>query len=337
MSSSTSTKSDIEKSMKDTKMNPFEACKQVFQRDPSKPSSMIDKMDLFFTDYSLIPLLVAENYLSVKPTNLTGNTKQQKDKCHLQLLAEASEAICQSDRISRQIRTNNNWSLLTTQAVFATVIPGEKLQGSIGLPAFPGWFGKNSKQNRVDRILQELQKHMRIHISANKIGVGLDYLSVLKRMLSKPLISSGLEGVDQVIAVMNQYCLTRDDFDTILELATWPGQKDPMSLIDSKVKASFTRTFNKQAHMNPFTVVDIKKLKAVKAGDEMGEDEEELIESEEEDDKKEDITKDAMIKVNTKKKSATTTAAAKASTSVKRSAKAVDADTKPSASKKKKT
>ncbi len=94
MSSTTSTKNDIEKAMKDTKMNPFEACKQVFQVDSSKPPlSMIEKMDLFFTDYSLVPLLVQENYLTVKPTNLTGTTKEQRDKCHLQLLAEASEAI----------------------------------------------------------------------------------------------------------------------------------------------------------------------------------------------------------------------------------------------------
>lgn len=129
--------------------------------------------------------------MSVRPTDLQGNTKSKRDMNHLQLLADTADSICASDRISRLIRSNNNWSLLPTQAVFATVIPGEKLHGSIGLPAFPGWFGKNSKQGRVDRILQELQKHMRMHISANKIGVGLDYLSVLKNMLSKPLIRQG--------------------------------------------------------------------------------------------------------------------------------------------------
>ena len=148
MSSSTSTKSDIEKSMKDTKMNPFEACKQVFQRDPSKPSSMIDKMDLFFTDYSLIPLLVAENYLSVKPTNLTGNTKQQKDKCHLQLLAEASEAICQSDRISRQQTTIGHcWphrpcSLRSYQA--------RSCKAALVCPRFPAGLAKT--RNKIEWI-----------------------------------------------------------------------------------------------------------------------------------------------------------------------------------------
>jgi len=100
--------------------------------------------------------------------------------------------MCHSDHIGRLIRSHNSWSLLPTQAVFATIVPGHHIQGSMGLPAFPGWFGKNSKKGRVDRILQELQKHMRIHISANKIGVGLDYLTVLKNMLATPLIRKGL-------------------------------------------------------------------------------------------------------------------------------------------------
>jgi replication factor C subunit 1 len=334
-----SLKTDIEKAIKDTKMNPFEACKQVFQSDQSgnKPRNMIEKMDFFFTDYSLMPLLIQENYLSIKPFNLKGNTKQQKDRYHLELLNEAAQSMCISDRIGRQIRTNNNWSLLTTQAVFATVIPGEKLSGSIGLPAFPGWFGKNSKQGRVDRILQELQKHMRLHISANKIGVGMEYLSVLKRMLSDPLVKKGTEGISEVIKIMNEYCLTRDDFDTILELSTWPGQKDPSTMIDSKVKAAFTRAYNKESHKNPFTIVNIKKLKASKLNEE-GEEENEDAEEEEDSD---DIAADSMIKMGKTKKTTAVSSTSKAINSkagaTKRAANESEAVAKPSASKKKKT
>jgi len=334
-----SLKTDIEKAVKDTKMNPFEACKQVFQSDQpgNKPRNMIEKMDFFFTDYSLMPLLIQENYLSIKPFNLKGNTKQQKDRYHLELLNEAAQSMCISDRIGRQIRTNNNWSLLTTQAVFATVIPGEKLSGSIGLPAFPGWFGKNSKQGRVDRILQELQKHMRLHISANKIGVGMEYLSVLKRMLSDPLVKKGTEGISEVIKIMNEYCLTRDDFDTILELSTWPGQKDPSTMIDSKVKAAFTRAYNKESHKNPFTIVNIKKLKASKLNEE-GEEENEEAEEEEDSD---DIAADSMIKMGKTKKTTAVSSTSKAINSkagaTKRAANESEAVAKPSASKKKKT
>ena len=58
MAATANSKQDIEKAKKDTKMNPFEACKQVFFHDPEKPRSMIDKMDFFFCDYNLMPLLV---------------------------------------------------------------------------------------------------------------------------------------------------------------------------------------------------------------------------------------------------------------------------------------
>ena len=136
---------------------------------------------------------------------------------------------------------------------------------------------------------------------------------------------------------MNEYSLTRDDFDTILELATWPGQKDPMSLIDSKVKAAVTRAFNKQAQMNPFTVVDVKKLKAAKEVDAFNPEDGQDVVEESSEGEDEDVTKDAMIKVKTKSKAAGAGAKAAAkTTAVKRSVKTDDLSAKPSASKKKK-
>ncbi len=202
------------------------------------------------------------------------------------------------------------------------------------MPAFPSWFGKNSKSGRTDRILQELQKHMRIKISANKIGVGMDYLSVLKEMLSKPLIKRGSDGIEDVLNIMNEYNLTRDDFDTILELSTWPGSKDPMAMIDSKVKAAFTRAYNKESHKNPFSIVNIKKLKSSKLGDDNMEIDGEGAEEESDQENEDDITADAMIKVNNKKK---TTAAAKSTGPVKRNSDNSDTVTSKPASKKKKT
>lgn len=150
---------------------------------------------------------------------------------------------------------------------------------------------------------------MRIHISANKLGVGMDYLSVLKILLTKPLIKQGTEGVSKVINLMNEYSITREDFDTICELATWPGQKDVTSLIDSKVKASFTRQYNKEAHKNPFTLVNFKKLKGTKLNDDADAENMDEGGEDEEEENDDDITSDAMIKVSKKSaaKSSTTT------------------------------
>lgn len=305
-------------------------------------------MDLFFCDYSLVPLLVHENYLLVNPSKYKSKNSTQ----YLQALTESIESICDGDRISRQIRTGNNWSLLPTQAIFSSVLPGTKMEGTMGMSQFSSWFGKNSKQGRVDRILQELQRHLRLKTSANKFAVGMEYLSIFKDRLTKPLISKGSDGVQNVLHTMKEYYLTREDFDTIVELSTWPGQVDLMTKIDSKVKAAFTRAYNKESHMNPFTAVDFKKLKK-KSGDddyEMGEGEEggegertAVSGDEQEDD---DVDNDTMVKKVTKPAGKATTskaAASKASTGAKAAAtkttatkRAAEPATKASASKKKK-
>ena len=49
------------------------------------------------------------------------------------------------------------------QAVFASVLPGEIMRGSIGqMIQFPSWLGKNSTTTKNDRLLQELCQHMRL-------------------------------------------------------------------------------------------------------------------------------------------------------------------------------
>ena len=50
---------------------------------------------------------------------------------------------------------------LCFQAMYASVIPGEYMRGSISqMIQFPAWLGKNSTTTKNDRILQELRSHM---------------------------------------------------------------------------------------------------------------------------------------------------------------------------------
>ena len=51
--------------------------------------------------------------------------------------------------------------VILLQAIFSSVIPGEKMKGSMGgMIQFPGWLGKNSSRGKTDRQLQELQAHL---------------------------------------------------------------------------------------------------------------------------------------------------------------------------------
>ena len=66
--------------------------------------------------------------------------------------------------------------------------------------------------------------------------MALDYMSHMKRCLTDPLVQLGSDGARDVIDTLDEYDLLREDFDNILESATWPGQKNPMENVESKVR-----------------------------------------------------------------------------------------------------
>jgi len=97
--------------------NPFELCRLSFSDDLLQ-KSLIDKMDIFFYDYQLIPLLIQENYLQCLPTLINSDNQKRKitDIEHLSLLAKATENMCIGDVCSQMIYSKNeSWGLLPYQ------------------------------------------------------------------------------------------------------------------------------------------------------------------------------------------------------------------------------
>lgn len=92
---------------------------------------------------------------------------------------------------------------------------------------------------------------------------------------------------------MKHYHLVKDDVDSLNELSTWPGHKDPMSDIPTKVKSAFTRTYNKNAPT--FSV--IKKNKKIIDDAEGLLDNDEEINVNSDDEEEDDITNDTLISV----------------------------------------
>lgn len=276
------------KSKKDVQIGAFDACRKVF--DPAGESASIqEKISLFFYDYNLASLFVHENYIKVRP----------KDN-HLMRLAKAADSIATGDLVDRKIRGGSgSWSLLPTQAIFASLIPGDYMRGYMsGMINFPQWLGKNSTYNKNKRLIAQLTTHMRLSISGDREAVNQDYLPILRRKLTQPLIQNQNEGVKDVLDVLEEYHLTKEDMDCLLEVSQWDS-RDPMKEIESKTKAAFTRAYNKTNFSLPYAIGNVSKSKSKKSvadeyeAGEFGEDEPVVV-SEEEDD---DITKDAMIKV----------------------------------------
>ncbi|XP_022092745.1 replication factor C subunit 1-like isoform X2 [Acanthaster planci] len=291
--------SDAKKAKKDLKLGPWDVLKQVFACDEeAEKMSLTDKMGLFFHDYSIAPLFVHENYLSIAPKRAKGDIKQ-----HLGLLSRAADSICSGDLVDRAIRTTQRWSLLPTQAIFASVLPGDAMKGYMrGMIQFPSWLGKNSSRNKNRRLLQEIQQHMRLSSSGSMNDITFDYVPRLRDFLTQPLLTQESDGVSEVVELLNSYDLTREDFDTVLEVSQFEGKKNPMAGVPSKVKAAFTRAFNKEGHMVPYAYGDISKKRKVTIAtedvDAYGEGDM-VVEEEGSDD--DDISKNAMVKVQAAK------------------------------------
>jgi replication factor C subunit 1 len=92
---------------------------------------------------------------------------------------------------------------------------------------------------------------------------------------------------------MNHYHLVKDDLESLNDLSTWLGHKDPMSNIPAKVKSAFTRAYNKSAPT--FSLVKIKKN--IVDNIDVLDDEETNVSDNEDDD---DIANDALISVVSK-------------------------------------
>ncbi|XP_055546783.1 replication factor C subunit 1 [Wyeomyia smithii] len=292
-------KQGAESARKDVKMGPWDVIRKVFSAEEHKSMSIHDKSDLFFHDYSLAPLFVQENYLKVTP-------KVPKSQ-HMDQIALTADSLSRGDMVDRRIRSNMAWSLLPLQAMYSSVLPGEYMEGFFsGQINFPGWLGKNSKATKRKRLAQEIHDHTRISSSGSRLSVRLDYAPFLLQAIVRPLKEKGSDGVDESLAVLKEYHLLREDLESLVELTTWPKQKNPMDGVDGKVKAALTRAYNKEVAPYSYSVMNAVKKKKAEAADEAAElygDEEEdnnaVVDSDEEKED-DDLENNAFIKVKKK-------------------------------------
>lgn len=155
-------------------------------------------MDFYFQDYSLIPLFVQENYIKMVPSLAKEKDLEGKmlNSEHLILLSLAADSISDADILETRGRSENSWSLLPLHAALSTIRPCFFMHGSMastgfsygGGYSFPSWLGQNSKQGKGKRIIRELQTHMRLRTSADKDQVLLNYLPLLAKMITQPLL-----------------------------------------------------------------------------------------------------------------------------------------------------
>uniref|UniRef100_A0A0C9RS00 Gnf1_0 protein n=1 Tax=Fopius arisanus TaxID=64838 RepID=A0A0C9RS00_9HYME len=283
---------------KDLKLGPWEVVKKVFTAEEHKKMTIHDKSDLFFHDYNIAGLFVQENYLSVIPKAPNSEL--------LDRVAATADSLSLGDQVEKAIRSQTAWSLLPMQACYSSVIPGSLMSGHIASQInFPSWLGRNSRRGKFDRLLQEITAHTRLVTGASKEAVNMDYLKPLRDAVVTPLGVDGTDGIERSMQIMNHYHLLREDLDSLVEISLWPGDRDPMQSVESKVKAAFTRTYNKNSAPVPFVVKTTVSKKRGQASQDDGfvdDDEEGIDGSDVEDD---DLDVDKMIKAKKSTSSAT--------------------------------
>ncbi|KFY01127.1 hypothetical protein O988_02896 [Pseudogymnoascus sp. VKM F-3808] len=292
-------------------LKPWDICHKLLGSGmfaPSSKSTLNDKIELYFNDHEFSYLMVQENYLRTRPLmppNQNMSPREQRLKT-LELADKAAESISDGDLVDRMIHgSQQQWSLMPVHAVFSSVRPASFMSGAItGEMPFTTWLGNNSKHGKLSRFVKEIQSHMRLRTSGDRHEIRQQYLPTLWTQLIKRLEIEGKESVDEVIDLMDSYFLTRDDFDSIMELGVGPQRQELVSL-ETQTKSTFTRLYNSRTHPMPFMKASnvVAPAKAVKEMPDLEEAIEEsdggeaLIDTpEDNDDDDMDLSKDKYIK-----------------------------------------
>lgn len=81
---------------------------------------------------------------------------------------------------------------------------------------------------------------MRLRASGDRHEVRQQYLPTLWTKTVRKLQAEGKDAVEDVIGLMDSYFLTKEDYDSIMELGVGPMDMENVK-IETQTKATFTR------------------------------------------------------------------------------------------------
>jgi hypothetical protein len=139
-------------------LNMFEVSKELFNMD----KTIEEKYNLFFLEYSMMPLFIQENYI-----NNTFNVKNILTK--MDNISNSSESISSGDLIERMLHENNDWDLQKYVAI-CDIEATNKCNTKI--MKFPEYFKKNKKQFcSYDNSLKSINYYYPMDSQIDKLSV----------------------------------------------------------------------------------------------------------------------------------------------------------------------
>ncbi|KAJ1849650.1 DNA replication factor C complex subunit Rfc1 [Coemansia sp. RSA 2708] len=241
---------------KEVAVDTFSATGKLLSASDNMGMTFNAKLDMYYADFSIMPLFVQENYVDMMPNGAANQVEQ------LEKLSAAADMIAEADVVETRLRGAQQWGLMPLHGVLSCVGPAFYARGRRNqMYRFPGWLGQNSKGMRMARQLREVQSHMRLRVAADKTEIRLSYLPAMVPELTRPLITQGANGIADVVSMMDHYYLTKDCWDAMLELHL--EGDSILKEIPTAVKSSFTREYKKGSH--PIAFQEHGKLAPAKA------------------------------------------------------------------------
>lgn len=216
----------------------FDAAAKILKREEMEKLRFRDRLNLFFIDPELIPLLIHENYLSAMGCNTESK--------NLERMTEASEAIAFGDVLNKHIRTVGDWSLIQAVGLSSTIEPGAKSGLGVPFPKFPEWLGRNSSQKKFERMLQEIKSATSTVICAENEDLVTDYIPLLYSLILSPMRNMGKEGVAGSLATMETYHLTPEHLkEHLIQLQLDSAEhEEEFKSLPTQVKTALTKAYN---------------------------------------------------------------------------------------------
>ncbi|KAJ2910725.1 DNA replication factor C complex subunit Rfc1 [Coemansia aciculifera] len=233
---------------KEVSIGPFDVIGKYLSKSENARLSFSDKLDLYYSDFSIVPLFVQENYIDNRPAGCESSLEM------LDRVSMAADLISEGDVVDNKLRGSQQWGLMPLHAALSSVGPAYYVSGGHeGMYRFPGWLGQNSKGTKLARMLREVQSHMRLRVSADKTEIRKSYIPAMVPELVSPLTNNGASGISDVMSMMDHYYLTKDHWDFMLELHL-DGER-MLKTIPSAVKSAFTREYKKANHPVAFQAI----------------------------------------------------------------------------------
>ncbi|KAM0864037.1 hypothetical protein ACQ4PT_044193 [Festuca glaucescens] len=240
----------LNSSAKDEDISPFTAVDKLFGFNGGR-LRMDERMDLSMSDPDLVPLIIQENYINYRPSAVGKDDSGVK---RMNYLARAAESLADGDIVNVQIRRYRQWQLSQAACFASSIVPAALMHGNRevleagerNFNRFGGWLGKYSTTNKNKRLMEDVHSHILASQKANvdREALRLDYLTLLLRQLTGPLKTMPKdEAVQKVVEFMDTYCLTQEDFDTLVELSKFKGHPNPMDGIQPAVKSALTKAY----------------------------------------------------------------------------------------------